>query len=67
MYQEKIVDITTGEITLRDYSPDEVAAVEASIKLSKDESAAEKAKIEAKKVLLEKMGLTLDELAILLR
>ena len=69
-YTEKIIDIETGQETIRPYSVAEIEAVEAR----KQEIAAEinqhNAEIEAKKttrqVVLAKLGLTAEEAAALL-
>lgn len=66
MYQEKIVNIETDEITFRDYSADEIAQVE---KAKADAEAAlneANKKEAAKKAILEKLGLTEEEAAVLL-
>jgi hypothetical protein len=70
MYQEKIVDISTGEETFRPYTAAEIKEVEADIKASKTEienaAAAQTAKDAARQSILDKLGLTPDEAAILL-
>ena len=70
MYQEKIIDITTGKETIRPYTAKEVAEVEAAIKATKlERDAVEKAKAEkdeARQVILDKLGLTADEAAKLI-
>jgi hypothetical protein len=67
---EKIIDITTGEETIRPYTDEEIATVEAS----KVKLAAEKAKIDAeqavkaatRQAVLDKLGLSTDEVQALL-
>ena len=65
-YKEKIVNVATGEETWRDYTATEIAEVEAaqaeSLKLSKEIEAREN----ARKAVLEKLGLTDDEAKLLL-
>ena len=66
MYKEKIVNTETGEETWRDYSPAEIAEVEAA-----QVEAAEKADQEAaaqtqKQAILNRLGLTADEAKLLL-
>lgn len=67
---EKIIDSQTGEETLRPYTKEEIAAVEKEIERLSTEQAiidAEIAKKEsARKAVLEKLGLTAEEAAILL-
>lgn len=67
-YQEKIVNIQTGEVILRDYTADEIAAFEAS-KAEGEALVAERleaqSKVEADRASalakLADLGLTLDE------
>jgi hypothetical protein len=67
---EKIIDITTGEETIRPYTAEEIAAVEAS----KAKLAAKQAKIDAEQIakaaarqaILDRLGLTADEATLLL-
>lgn len=65
-YQEKIIDLQTGEIHFRDYTEEEIAAVEKA----KAEAAvlmAELAEKEAaRKAIFDKLGLTEEEAAVLL-
>ena len=69
-YTEKIVDISTGEETLRPYTADEIATVEA-IKAQHDAEQAERdaeqaSKNAAREAILDKLGLSADEVAALL-
>lgn len=67
-YQEKIVNIQTGEVILRDYTADEIAAFEAS---KAESEALQAARLEAQTkaeadrasalAKLADLGLTLDE------
>ena len=70
MYQEKIIDITTGEETIRPYTEAEIAEVEANIeatRIEQEEKAnAKSAKDEARQVILDRLGITADEAALLL-
>lgn len=63
--KEKIVDVATGEETWREYTAEEIAKVEAA----KAELAAEReavlAAAAARKAILEKLGLSADEIAAL--
>jgi hypothetical protein len=56
----------TGEQEVRDMTPDEVAAIEADAAAAPDKEAAQEAKAAAKLAVLEKLGLTADEVAALL-
>ena len=66
MYKEKIVNVTTGEETWRDYTPQEVAEVEKA----QAEAAARIAEIAekeaARKAIFDKLGLSEDEAKLLL-
>lgn len=69
-YFERIIDVTTGEETIRPYTADEVKAVEAEQKQLAAEQAkrdAEQAsKDAARQAVLDKLGLSADEVAALL-
>ena len=70
MYKEKIVNLITGEETWRDYTAEEIAASEAAetqALLEKAERDAEQAsKNAARQAVLDKLGLSADEVAALL-
>lgn len=66
MYQEKIVNITTGEETFRPYTKEEVAEVEAAIADAKKIEAEAAAKAAAKEAILDRLGITAEEAALLL-
>lgn len=69
-YQEIILDVLTGEEIIRKYTPEEIAAVEATIaekRAELDAKAAEQAaKNAARQAILDKLGLSADEVAALL-
>ena len=69
-YTEKIVNIATGEETIRPYSVEEIAeakAIEAQSNAAKAEhDAQETTKAAARQAVLEKLGLTAEEMAALL-
>jgi hypothetical protein len=66
MYQEKIVNLQTGEETWRNFSVDEIAEIEQEqIKLAA-EAAEAAAKEAARQDLLDKLGITADEAKLLL-
>ena len=69
-YTEKIIDIETGQETIRPYTAEEIAAVEA-IKAQRDTEQAERdteqaSKDAARQAVLDKLGLSDDEVAALL-
>ena len=64
-YFETIYDITTGETTTRNYTPEEVAEIEAAQAEAAAELAAYEAHKLARQAVLEKLGLTADEIALL--
>lgn len=69
-YFERIIDITTGEETIRPYSAEEIAAVEAEqseIEIHLQKLASERSvKDAARQVILDKLGLTQEEASLLL-
>lgn len=69
-YNEKIVDITTGDEIIRPFTKEEIAKVEAAqAQAEADQLAAEaevNAKAEAKSELLAKLGITEAEAKLLL-
>jgi hypothetical protein len=69
-YTEKIIDITTGEETIRPYTKAEIAEVETTLAQIESERLIrenEKAvKESAKAALLERLGITAEEAALLL-
>lgn len=67
MYKEKIIS-ETGEVTFRNYTPEEVAEVEAAQAISAMQVAEAEAKATARASALAKLaalGLTADEIAAL--
>lgn len=65
-YQEKIINIKTGEETWRDYSAEEIAEVEKAQAEAAELKAQLAAKDFARKAILEKLGLTEEEAKLLL-
>ena len=65
--QVKEVNCETGEEIVRDINMDEIAAAEASAANAKLEAEAKNAKATAKAALLERLGMTADEAALLLQ
>lgn len=63
---EKIVNLETGEETIRNYTAEEIAEVEAARKISLAEIAEAEAKATARAAILDRLGLTAEEAAILL-
>ena len=66
MYKEKIVDLISGEETLRDYTQEEIAIVEAEEAKLAELKRKELEKISARNAIFEKLGLTAEEAAVLL-
>lgn len=66
MYQEKIIDIETGKITMRDYTSEEIAEVEAAIAKAKEAQEDEIAKQNEKRAVLEKLGITAEQAKLFL-
>ncbi len=66
MYNHKIVNAETGEETIVQLSPDEVAAVESNIAKTNAELAELEAKATAKAALLQRLGMTAEEATLLL-
>lgn len=68
MYKEKIIDHTTGEITWRDFTPEEIAKVDEEIEKTRllNEQLATKEKQRASALAkLAALGLTPEEIAAL--
>ena len=65
MYKEKIVNVETGEETWRDYTAEEIAAVEAARAegLAKAKEFADKEA--ARQAVLDKLGLTAEDISAL--
>jgi len=67
-YFERIIDINTGKETIRDYTAEEVAEVEAQLAITQAETAKIEAQGTARASALAKLaalGLTADEIAAL--
>jgi hypothetical protein len=64
--QIKIHNSETGEVIERDMTPDELIEWEADQALVASQEAEIKARAEARKAVLDKLGLTADEVAALL-
>ena len=62
-YFEVIVDAATGETTIRNYTPEEVARAKAEQAEYEAKVAAEEA---ARQAVLDRLGLTADEVRLLL-
>lgn len=68
MYKEKIIDISTGEETWRDYTPEEIAKVEKAQAEAQKEIDAEVKRNTLRQAALSKLidlGLTEEEIAAL--
>jgi hypothetical protein len=65
-YTEKIVDVTTGKVTIRQYTAEEIATIEAELAKNAAEKIEHEAKETARQAVLAKLGLTAEEAAALL-
>jgi len=66
MLNEKIVNIQTGEETIRNYTPEEIAEAEAELVKTTERLALIEKKQADKAALLIKLGITADEAKLLL-
>ena len=66
MYYHKFVNAETGKETIVEFNKDEIKVMEANIAEAKAEDDALKVKQEARLAVLERLGLTADEAALLL-
>lgn len=66
MLQEKIVDLITGEETFRDYTKEEIAAVDEAKNVIAKNMEAQASRAVEKTALLAKLGITEDEAKLLL-
>lgn len=66
MYKELIVNLVTGEETWRDYTNEEIAAVEKAQAIAAEEAKKQAEKQAARLGILEKLGITEDEAKLLL-
>ena len=64
-YIEEIVDIQTGEVTQQPYSAEQIAEVEKSLAKIAEDNEKYAAKEAARQAVLDKLGLTVDEVAAL--
>jgi hypothetical protein len=65
-YTEKIVDVATGKETVRQYTAEEIAAIEAELAKNAAEKIEQETKETARQTVLAKLGLTVEEAAALL-
>ena len=65
-YNEKIIDVNTGEETLRPYTEKEIGEVEKAIANAEAKAAMKTTKAAEKVALLAKLGITQEEAALLL-
>jgi len=66
MYYHKLVNTITGEETMTELSAAEIKVVEANIAKAKAEELVSADKATAKAALLQRLGITADEAALLL-
>ena len=65
-YEIKIVDVSTGEETVRNATAAEVKIIEADLLASQNAKTELEAKTAAKNAILTRLGLTAEEMAVLL-
>jgi len=65
-YFEKIVNVETGEETIRNYTKDEIATMKTAEAENAAKATADQAKETQKAALLEKLGITQEEANFLL-
>lgn len=65
-YKEKIVDAITGEVIWRDYFEAEVLQIEKNLEEIAKEQAEAEAKEAARQAIADRLGLTAEELQVLL-
>jgi hypothetical protein len=65
-YTEKIVDLATGEETIRPYTAKEIAEVEKTIAANQTATVKSETKATEKAALLAKLGISNDEAKLLL-
>ena len=65
MYYHKTVNAETGEETIIEFTKDETTAMEANIAKAKAEDEALQIKQQARLAVLDRLGLTADEAALL--
>ena len=66
MLNEKIIDLQTGEETIRPYTKAEIAEVEAENAKAEQKLIEKAAKATAREALLERLGITEEEAKLLL-
>jgi hypothetical protein len=64
--QIKIVDVTTGEEIVRDATDEEIAQIELNASNRENAQAEAEVKATARQAILDRLGLTADEAALLL-
>lgn len=66
MYQELIYDAQTGQTTIRKFTPEEIEQAKAAETEAKKLELERKAEEKARQAVLNKLGLTKEEIALLL-
>lgn len=65
IYKEKIIDVATGEESWRDYTPEEIATVEAEKAKTEAKQLAEADRVAARQAIFDRLGITAEEAAVL--
>jgi len=64
--KEKIIDAITGEVVIKDYTPEQTAELELLLSIQEKNKADAEAKFARRSALLNKLGITEEEAALLL-
>jgi hypothetical protein len=64
-YYETIVDLSTGTVTQREYTAEEIAEIKAAEAEAELQAAEAAAKAAARQAVLDKLGLTAEDIAAL--
>jgi hypothetical protein len=65
-HKEKIIDAITGEVVIKDYTPEQTAELELLLLIQEKNKADAEAKSAHKIALLDKLGITAEEAKLLL-
>ena len=65
-YTERIVNIETGEVTIRPYTQEEIAEVESNIAANEAKIQKTNSNTAARKAVLDRLGLTEEEAQLIL-
>ena len=66
MLNEKIIDLQTGEETIREFTENEIAEIEVAVVKAQAKAEAKAIKAHERAALLERLGITAEEARLLL-